>query len=78
MDPTRLPHAPYPLAPDSQTACYLPWLKVSVALWYVLSFPWASQAWQEVRQHLPWLLAERNRMRRARMVQLADPRRRCA
>ena len=21
MDPTRLPHAPHPLAPDSQTAC---------------------------------------------------------
>ncbi len=24
MDPTRLPQALYPLAPDSQTACYSP------------------------------------------------------
>jgi hypothetical protein len=24
------PQAPYPLAPRSQRACYLPWLKVSV------------------------------------------------
>jgi hypothetical protein len=38
MDPTRLPHAPHPLAPGAQTACYLAWLKVSVALRYVLSF----------------------------------------
>ncbi len=27
MDPARLPHAPYPLAPDSQSACFVPWLK---------------------------------------------------
>jgi len=26
---------PHPLAPKSQRACYLPWLKVSVALWYL-------------------------------------------
>ena len=31
MDPAGLPHAPHALAPGPQTACYLPWLKVSVA-----------------------------------------------
>jgi hypothetical protein len=44
---------PHILPPGSQTACYLPWLKVSVALRYVLSFPWAPDAWREVRQHIP-------------------------
>ena len=65
MDPALLPHAPYPLAPGSQTACYLPWLKVSVALRSVLSFPWTPDAWREVRQHIPWLLAEQDRFRTA-------------
>jgi hypothetical protein len=37
MDPARLPRAPHPLAPGPQTACYLPWLKDSVALRYVTS-----------------------------------------
>ena len=32
MDPTRFPHDPHALAPDSQTACYSPWLKVPVIL----------------------------------------------
>jgi hypothetical protein len=32
MDPTRLHHAPHPLAPGSQTACYSPWLKVWVLI----------------------------------------------
>ena len=32
MDPTRLPRAPYPLAHNSQTACYRPWLKVRVLI----------------------------------------------
>jgi hypothetical protein len=63
VDP--LPHAPYPLAPSSQRACYLPWLKVAVALRYVHTFPWAPEAWREVRQHIPWLLAERARLRKA-------------
>src|SRR5215831_13490672 len=63
MDP--LPHAPYPLAPHSQRACYLPWLKVSVALRYVRTFPWAAEAWREVRQHIRWLLAEEFRLRKA-------------
>jgi len=39
MDPNRLSHGLYPLAPRSQSACYMPFLKVSVALRYVLSFP---------------------------------------
>jgi hypothetical protein len=64
MDPTRLSHAPHPFAPGPQTTCYLPWLKVSVALRYVLSFPWTSDAWRGVRQHIPWLLAEQDRIRK--------------
>ncbi len=32
MDPTRLPEIPHPLAPNSQTACYSPWLKVRVLI----------------------------------------------
>ncbi len=63
MDP--LPHAPHLLAPGSQTTCYLPWLKVSVALRYVLSFSWTPDAWPEVRQHIPWLLDEQDRIRKA-------------
>jgi hypothetical protein len=63
MDP--LLRAPYPLAPGSQTGCYLPRLKVSVALRYVRTFPWAPEAWREVRQHIPWLLAEQSRLRKA-------------
>jgi hypothetical protein len=50
MDPTRLPQAPDPLAPAPQTACYLPWLKVSVALRYALTFPWIPEVWAEVRE----------------------------
>jgi hypothetical protein len=49
----------------AQTTCYLPWLKVSVALQYVLSVPWTPDAWREVRQHIPWLLAEQDRIRKA-------------
>ena len=43
-----LPQVPHSLAPGSQTVCYLPWLKVSVALRYVRTFPWAAEAWREV------------------------------
>jgi hypothetical protein len=57
--------APYPLAPGSQTVCYMPWLKVSVALRYVRTFPWASEPWREVRQYIPSLLAEEFRLRKA-------------
>jgi len=65
IDPSpRLPVS-HSLAPVSQTACYLPWLKVSVALRYVRTFPWAPEAWREVRQHVPWLLAEEFRLRKA-------------
>ena len=48
-----------------QLACYLPWLKVAVALRYALTFPWAPEAWGEIQQHIPGLLAEQNRIRRA-------------
>ena len=65
MDPTRLPHVPHALAPGPQTVCYLPWLKVSVALQYMLSFPWTPDPWREVRQHIPRLLAEQDRIRKA-------------
>jgi hypothetical protein len=32
------------LAPKSLRAVYLPWLKVSVALRYALTFPWTPEA----------------------------------
>lgn len=53
------------LAPESLRAVYLPWLKVSVALRYVRTFPWAPGAWRELREHIPRLLAEEVRLRRA-------------
>lgn len=56
------PHRLLPFA--EQTACYGPWLKVSVALRYVLTYPWSNEAWEEVRQHIPWLPAEESRLRR--------------
>ena len=37
----------------SQTFWYSPWLKVSVTLRYVRTFPWAPEAWRDGRQHLP-------------------------
>ena len=40
---------------------YSPWLKVSLALRMALTYPWDA----EVRQHIPWLLAEQSRIRRA-------------
>ena len=49
MDP--LPHISHSLAPGYQTICYLPRLKVSVALRYVRTFPWVPEAWGEVRLH---------------------------
>jgi len=55
---------PLRFPPKSQRACYLPWLKVSVALRYILTFPWTDGAWREVRQHIPWLLAEQVRIRK--------------
>ncbi len=44
---------------------YSPWLKVSLALRMALTYPWDAAAWAEVRQHIPWLLAEQSRIRRA-------------
>ena len=64
MDPTRSPEVVYSLAPDSQTACYLPWLKVQVLIRAALTHPWSPDAWAEVKEHLPWLLAEETRLRR--------------
>jgi hypothetical protein len=55
------------LAPDAiarlSTCC--PWLNVSVALRFALSYPWDPAEWAEVREHIPWLLAEQSRIRRA-------------
>jgi hypothetical protein len=64
MDPTRLPHAPYPLAPNSQTACCSPWLKARVLIRAALTMPWSPGDWPEIRQHLKRLLAEESRLRR--------------
>ena len=36
---SQLPHTPHRLARGSQTACYPPWFKVSVALRYVRGHP---------------------------------------
>ncbi len=64
MDPIRSPETRIPLAPDQQTACYSPWLKVRVLIRAALTTPWSGREWTEVRQHLPWLLAEEWRLRR--------------
>jgi len=29
-----------------------------------LTYPWDATAWAEVREHIPWLLAEPGRIRR--------------
>ena len=55
MDRSHSPHVPHALAPGSPALCYLPCLKVSVALRYVRTFPWAPEPWREVRQHIPRL-----------------------
>jgi hypothetical protein len=62
-DPTTSPLR-YPLAHDSQTACYSPWLKVRVLIRVALTTLWSGREWAEVKQHLPWLLAEEARLRR--------------
>ena len=51
--------------PCRSATYYLPWLKISVALRYALTFPWTPEAWQEVRQNIPWLLDEQSRIRKA-------------
>jgi hypothetical protein len=65
MDPIQSPHARYPLALDSETTCYSPLLKVSVALQHVTSFPSASHALREVRQYITGLLSGQGRIHRA-------------
>jgi hypothetical protein len=64
MDPARLSHAPHPLAPDSQIAGYSPWLTARVLIRAALTMPRSGCEWAEVKQHLPWLLAEEARLRR--------------
>ena len=44
---------------------YSPWLKVSLLLRMALTYPWDASAWAEVRQHIPSLLAEQSRIRKA-------------
>src|SRR5438445_11319383 len=51
--------------PSLGPSCCRPWLKVSLALRMALTYPWDANAWAEVRQHIPWLLAEQSRIRRA-------------
>ncbi len=53
----------YPLAPDSQTACYLPWLKVRVPIRAALRHPWSTAGWAEVKEQLPGLMAAERRLR---------------
>ena len=64
MDAARLPDTPHPLAPDSQIASYSPWLKARVLIRAALTMLWSRWEWTEVKQHLPWLLAEEARPRR--------------
>ncbi len=52
------------LAPASQAACYLPWLKVCVLIRAALTMPWSPGDWPEIREHLKWLLAEESWLRR--------------
>ena len=67
MDPTNPADHPITLslAPKSQRACYLPWLKVSVASATRSRSRGHPEAWQEVRQNIPWLLDEQSRIRKA-------------
>jgi len=44
---------------------YSPWLKISLALRLALTYPWDATAWAEVREHIPWLLAEQSRILQA-------------
>ena len=53
-----------PRAPDSQTACYLPSLKVRALSRAALTHPWSAAAWAKVKEQLPGLMAEEQRLRR--------------
>jgi hypothetical protein len=54
-----------PSAPASLLACYPELLRVELALRVALTYPWTPDAWPEIRHHIPWLVAERSRLRRA-------------
>jgi hypothetical protein len=53
------------LGPIARISAYGPCLIVSVALRLALTYPWDAASWAEVRLHIPWLLAEQRRIRRA-------------
>ena len=67
MEPADPPAQPAPraLAPDSQTACYLPWPKVRVLPPSALSFARSPGPWADVHQHFGWAAHEQSRIRRA-------------
>ena len=64
MDLARLLHASYTPAPGSQTASSSPQLKVRVLIRAPLTMPWSPEDCPEIREHLTWLLAEENGLRR--------------
>jgi hypothetical protein len=35
----------YPLAPDSQTACSLPWFKIRLPIRAAFAHPWSADGW---------------------------------
>jgi hypothetical protein len=51
------------LAPAEQIACSS-WLKVRVLIRAVLTHRWSANAWAEVKEQLPGLMAEERRLRR--------------
>lgn len=55
MDPA-VNRAAHPLAPALQLGYYAFWLRVEIALPYPLTYPWAPEAWREVRHRILWLL----------------------
>ncbi len=63
MDPTRLPHAPYPLARDPQTACYSPLAQGPRTDRGSAHDALVTQNRPEIREHLTWLLVEESRLR---------------
>jgi hypothetical protein len=58
-----MPAHQHAIAPPEQLASYSEWLKVSVALRYALTCPWAPDVWRELRQQIRWLVRERDRIR---------------
>ncbi len=72
MDPIRSPETRVPLAPDAQTACYSPWLKVRVLIRAALTTPWSGREWAEVRQHLPLAPGRRVAAAASGMAELSE------